>query len=721
MRVKADNKVLSCHAISGTRVVLLAMDINGFSLPESTDDSSLSELMSEVNLSSDDGRNCRVTRATSKKGNGMITTTSVIKGNSSRVQCIGFSISRRDVETNESFSLNVDGKPIQKLLWGDYEVLPGKTYEYTIRRVIKSSRINSFVSKFVGVESPLQVTVATEDPSNGVHGVYFNRGAAGSRAFSEKFGEYKKWHLSSKFGAPRWKSIIDPRSIPCPDRSSEALAWLSRGLEEALIAFLSQATSGDQLRATVYEFTHPETLREFASAVERGVDVKIIRHCKGSYHSKVKRGAIVRDKNGKVEKEWVPDTTTDSAKKAIDKVGFRSLDNAHIWQHDTFIERKHSSGLMHNKFIIILKKNKPVGVWTGSTNFTDGGIYGQSNVGHIVRDTDVATRYLKYWNALMQDPPGRRRSGSLSGDDVGNDEGINGVNENDPMDVFNEAEQPDIEVPLSSPSMHVIFSPRKTTNMLQLYADVMQNATRCAHFTAAFGVSQPIAHVLNNGAEQKTTAPANKPTDASDGLRRSPRLARRNTESQQDIVTDKTNSLLRYVLLDSKPSEKSSAKFRASAEKKGSDYVDYFDFKSATENRIAYGTILSDDGMPPGEETETTESLTGFTTFVDFIHTKYMLVDALTESPTVITGSANFSEASTNRNDENMMVIKGNTTVADIYLTEFMRLFDHFYSRDEHNNMKSSQAWAETVDDESWLHPYYDPSTQLYHERLLFC
>ncbi|EED91221.1 predicted protein [Thalassiosira pseudonana CCMP1335] len=644
MRVKADNKVLSCHAISGTRVVLLAMDINGFSLPESTDDSSLSELMSEVNLSSDDGRNCRVTRATSKKGNGMITTTSVIKGNSSRVQCIGFSISRRDVETNESFSLNVDGKPIQKLLWGDYEVLPGKTYEYTIRRVIKSSRINSFVSKFVGVESPLQVTVATEDPSNGVHGVYFNRGAAGSRAFSEKFGEYKKWHLSSKFGAPRWKSIIDPRSIPCPDRSSEALAWLSRGLEEALIAFLSQATSGDQLRATVYEFTHPETLREFASAVERGVDVKIIRHCKGSYHSKVKRGAIVRDKNGKVEKEWVPDTTTDSAKKAIDK-------------HDTFIERKHSSGLMHNKFIIILKKNKPVGVWTGSTNFTDGGIYGQSNVGHIVRDTDVATRYLKYWNALMQDPPGRRRSGSLSGDDVGNDEGINGVNENDPMDVFNEAEQPDIEVPLSSPSMHVIFSPRKTTNMLQLYADVMQNATRCVHFTAAFGV---------------------------------------------------------------KPSEKSSAKFRASAEKKGSDYVDYFDFKSATENRIAYGTILSDDGMPPGEETETTESLTGFTTFVDFIHTKYMLVDALTESPTVITGSANFSEASTNRNDENMMVIKGNTTVADIYLTEFMRLFDHFYSRDEHNNMKSSQAWAETVDDESWLHPYYDPSTQLYHERLLF-
>ena len=32
-------------------------------------------------------------------------------------------------------------------------------------------------------------------------------------------------------------------------------------------------------------------------------------------------------------------------------------------------------------------------------------------------------------------------------------------------------------------------------------------------------------------------------------------------------------------------------------------------------------------------------------------------------------------------NDENMLVIRGDQRVADIYLTDFMRLFDHFESR----------------------------------------
>ena len=47
----------------------------------------------------------------------------------------------------------------------------------------------------------------------------------------------------------------------------------------------------------------------------------------------------------------------------------------------------------------------------------------------------------------------------------------------------------------------------------------------------------------------------------------------------------------------------------------------------------------------------------------------------------MITGSANFSDASTRKNDENMLVIRGDRRVADIYLSEFMRLFNHFQFR----------------------------------------
>jgi phosphatidylserine/phosphatidylglycerophosphate/cardiolipin synthase-like enzyme len=65
-----------------------------------------------------------------------------------------------------------------------------------------------------------------------------------------------------------------------------------------------------------------------------------------------------------------------------------------------------------------------------------------------------------------------------------------------------------------------------------------------------------------------------------------------------------------------------------------------------------------------------------------YVHTKYMLVDPLGEQPVVVVGSANFSAASTLDNDENMLVIRGNAAVADIYLGEFMRLFSHYAFRE---------------------------------------
>lgn len=65
-----------------------------------------------------------------------------------------------------------------------------------------------------------------------------------------------------------------------------------------------------------------------------------------------------------------------------------------------------------------------------------------------------------------------------------------------------------------------------------------------------------------------------------------------------------------------------------------------------------------------------------------YVHTKYMLIDPLSANPTVIVGSANFSAASTTDNDENMLVIHGNTAVADIYMGEFMRLFSHYAFRE---------------------------------------
>ena len=281
-------------------------------------------------------------------------------------------------------------------------------------------------------------------------------------------------------------------------------------------------------------------------------------------------------------------------------------------------------------------------------------------------------------------------------------ESINDKDKHSSMDSAIETLQPDLDGPLKSESINVIFSPRKTTAMLQFYADRMRDATTSVHLTAPFGVPQQFAKVLCSGKGHQ------------DGVRRSPRIAKRYTSTKETTQTDlSTNVALRYILFDRKPSENTSKKARESANKKGKEYVDYFDFRDVKENKVAYGAVLSD------EENDLDEDLTGLTSFVDFVHLKIMLIDALTDNPTVITGSANFSEASTDRNDENMLVIHGDCSVADIYLTEYMRLFNHFHSRDHHVS-STHPEWGQIVNDESWLKSYFDPTNQLYCERMLF-
>jgi phosphatidylserine/phosphatidylglycerophosphate/cardiolipin synthase-like enzyme len=103
---------------------------------------------------------------------------------------------------------------------------------------------------------------------------------------------------------------------------------------------------------------------------------------------------------------------------------------------------------------------------------------------------------------------------------------------------------------------------------------------------------------------------------------------------------------------------------------------------------------------------------------VHWIHLKFMLVDPMSDSPIVVTGSANFSEASTNKNDENMLVIKDNTRVADIYLGEYMRLYSHYAFREAVNIFLTKNPHAKPedmkqgflIEDGDWTKSYFDPA-----------
>jgi len=108
---------------------------------------------------------------------------------------------------------------------------------------------------------------------------------------------------------------------------------------------------------------------------------------------------------------------------------------------------------------------------------------------------------------------------------------------------------------------------------------------------------------------------------------------------------------------------------------------------------------------------------------VFFIHSKVLLIDPMSDDPLVCSGSANFSTNSLVENDENMLLIRGDTRVADIYLTELDRLFRHFYARDVINELAkdgstTNPLWLDTTD--QWITENYKSGGCKSNRRQMF-
>jgi phosphatidylserine/phosphatidylglycerophosphate/cardiolipin synthase-like enzyme len=481
-----------------------------------------------------------------------------------------------------------DANPIQAFVWGDYAVAPGSRLTYRVE-----ARYGT--PEALETRAAVEVHVDVEPEDDGRHGIWFNRGAAGSQAYAEKFHN------------------ANPRTSPA------AQQWLSRGLEEALLATIARATGpGVTLRGAFYEFDHARVLEAFTAAADRGADVKLVV-------------ARPEDKSG---------NPVDPAQRNVAAVGAAKLTPHVTW-------RTHSDGIPHNKFLVVQEQGKPPLVWSGSTNITDGALWGQSNVGHLVHETPthVAEAYLAYWQELAADTPTKQLR-----------------TWNDAHDPIPQGEPPDDAV-------EAIFSPHTGTGALQWIADRMAGAQESVFFTAPFGISDTLEQVLLG-----------------------------------------QHAFPVYALLD-----------------KDDNHMHLL--RANPENQLTSGAFLAH-----GLHQFLNERLTGLNVHVRFIHTKYCLVDALSDDPLVITGSANFSAASVKDNDENIFVIRGDTRVADIYVSEFMRLFTHMYFRARTTDAEAGKA-APTPSarapvaeedilflspDDSWTKPWYADGDPKQLERELF-
>jgi phosphatidylserine/phosphatidylglycerophosphate/cardiolipin synthase-like enzyme len=201
----------------------------------------------------------------------------------------------------------------------------------------------------------------------------------------------------------------------------------------------------------------------------------------------------------------------------------------------------------------------------------------------------------------------------------------------------------------------VFFSPRNTNDMLQAYADLVEGADEMVCCIYPFNIDKRFQQVFGE----------DKP-------------------------------YLRYILLDARRS--------------------YNEFK--TNDRDV--EVVAGSYIQSSIDQWAAEKSSGglFEPGVDFVHNKIILIDPLGEVPTVISGSANYSENSTSKNDENTLIIKGDDRVADIYFTEFVRLFDHFSFREWlAGHQKVFDPYLE--EDGKWVDKYFDSPDYLNVKRKL--
>ena len=171
-----------------------------------------------------------------------------------------------------------------------------------------------------------------------------------------------------------------------------------------------------------------------------------------------------------------------------------------------------------------------------------------------------------------------------------------------------------------------------------------------------------------------------------------------NIDKRFQAVFTEEKPYLRYILLDARRS--------------------YNTFK--TNDRDV--EVVAGDYIQANIDQWATETTSGklIKSGVDFLHNKIILVDPLGDVPVVISGSANYSVNSTTLNDENTLIIKGDDRVADVYFTEFVRLFDHFSFREWLSGHKQDFD-PFLKEDGSWVDNYFDnPDSMNVKRKLLF-
>jgi len=301
-----------------------------------------------------------------------------------------------------------------------------------------------------------------------------------------------------------------------------------------------------------------------------------------------------------------------------------------------------SKGLGHNKFVVLSDAKGPRAVWTGSTNWSTTGLCTQVNNGLLIEDPAIADLYHTQWERLK------------------------------------EASPPDLD-PAGFPA-----------ELVEANDESHSFAVGGAKVTAWF-------------------------TRTSDG---------RDMDALREVINSAKDAVLFLMFTPGKQGLHTLAGERANEEgmyvrgvvstlgnQRGDSDKNVLDVRLVSNDKKFkpdHYTVLQPQGVdvalgPWIAEVTRRDFLSQIGHAI--VHSKVLVIDALSNDPVVVTGSHNFSAPASEKNDENLVIIRGHKQLAIAYATYVMSVYQHYRYRSYVREMlaQGKSPWSYLDDDDKWM------------------
>ncbi|MDQ3902799.1 MAG: phospholipase D-like domain-containing protein [Thermoproteota archaeon] len=318
------------------------------------------------------------------------------------------------------------------------------------------------------------------------------------------------------------------------------------------------------------------------------------------------------------------------------------------------------TNLMHNKVLVKVSNGKPIQILMGSANFTTEGLTTQANLIHTFDSTKLATLYLNRKKMLESDPAVAQTSQEARW-------------------------QPPVNV--GRAKIRVFFSPEPQHSRESI--DRIINSVKEATNSVLFCVYDPTDSLLFEAIFEKA-------------------------DKEHKMMFGLVNSISKPKGTGENPNSGNIGKVTL--------------YHRSSENRDVYSySLYPKKGHPEGFWWENTSIHTSIpdssmetkSKWEVHIHHKFIIIDGETEHPVIYTGSANMSDNSVHENDENLLEIRDAPKLAQIYLAEFFRLYEHYRARAARKAFeRGDRRTYELAKGGDWRRDYYDDRRPQFKSRV---